>query len=214
MLGLMDIQAGSGHRADPPGVCPAPSPAHTAWHRAGHGDSTRTLLHPSRRDTGPSAGALAEAEAALASGAGFAVLDPREFGDFCVDWETAWWQCLVRVPQRDSPACIDSGGSRDTSPTVGTAGTAGAPAPSTGLAESPDQRPGLCPAVPRPGDTLGTLETAPPRLPSLTVGVQLLTRPEVEIWKSPPTSSPSRDTPSLGAALPAELRAARGSTCS
>lgn len=72
----MDIQAGSGHRADHPGSAqlPAlPAPPGTGlgtgtppWHRAGHGDTARTLLHPGRSGTGPSPGALAEAEAALA----------------------------------------------------------------------------------------------------------------------------------------------------
>lgn len=43
-----------------------PSSPRRAWHRAGHGDTARTLLHPGRSSTGPSPGALAEAEAALA----------------------------------------------------------------------------------------------------------------------------------------------------
>lgn len=67
----------------PPGWAP---PAHCSpscsAERAGEG-------------TCPSLVALAEGEAALDSGAAFALLDPREFGDFYKDLETSWWQHLA-----------------------------------------------------------------------------------------------------------------------
>lgn len=204
-LGLMDIQAGSGHRADHPRFAQLPAlPALPGtglatgtppWHRAGHGDSTRTLLHPGTRGLGPSPGPLAEAEAALAPGAGFALLDPREFGDFCVDWDT------VVAAFVSPPACSSTGGSRDTSPTVGMAVTPGAPAPSTGLAESPSHpKPRALSPVPCSGDTLQTALT-PGSLPALTW----------LCWQQQEVKCPFSSPAKPGAALPVQLRAERGS---
>lgn len=60
--------------------------------------------------------------AALDSGAAFALLDPRASGNFCKDLETLWWQHLalgLSEGQRDSPACVNTGGSNDISLTSG-----------------------------------------------------------------------------------------------
>lgn len=79
-------------------------------------------VKPAGEGTCPSLVALAEGEAALDSGAAFALLDPRERGDFCRDLETSWWQHLalgLSEAQRDSPTCVNTVGSNDISLTSG-----------------------------------------------------------------------------------------------
>lgn len=125
-------KAGSGHHADPSlgTLSYQLSPWHRRSPRAGQGKGTppgwappaycSTSCSPEQagESTCPSLVALAEGEAAPDTGAVFALLDPREFGDFYKDLETSWWQHLalgLSEAQRDSPACINTGGSNDIS---------------------------------------------------------------------------------------------------
>lgn len=105
--------------------------------------------------------ALAEGEAALDSGAAFALLDPREFGYFYKDLETSWWQHLalgLSEAQRDSPACINTGGSTDISLTSGhgchsrNASSSHREGLQINQTKSVPVVPGLCSPVPHSGD--------------------------------------------------------------
>lgn len=116
----------------PPWVRLVPSSPHAAAAAPAQGWGTGTPLgwappaycspscsaEQAGESTCPSLVALAEAEAAPDTGAAFALLDPREFGNFYKDLEMSWWQHLalgLSEAQRDSPACINTGGSNDIS---------------------------------------------------------------------------------------------------